>query len=427
MTLQSVVQAGPFSFSWPDGTIEQFTRTWTGEAAVDGASVTFRHGIGLRPVYGRDRVHTVTWLQGEPVVEGVEADDYPRSHSLLSRIKRDDKKLARRLEEVPTGYEAFTIVNHWEEVDAPYSPRGLAVKIVESDVESWVKLALLRRAPDPFVSPRAAQRRRGTADAPTARFEAIARDQKLAVAESLVAFEVRENGPLRQAARELTPDREAEAVVRRNAFAFLLAVIFDQNVDFERAWRAPLLLEQRLGHCDPYRMVADPEEVYRAVSTSPKLGRFHNNLGRWAVAAAERVIEFYGGDVSSIWTDVTASALQGRLAAFDGISQKKAAMTTMLLWRFMDVPIREMNGCDVAVDIHLRRVFLRAGLVERDSVGDMIAAARSLYPTLPGALDPPAWTVGRKWCRPSAPDCPACPLVQACPKLIDRAVGVTGA
>ena len=44
-------------------------------------------------------------------------------------------------------------------------------------------------------------------------------------------------------------------------FAFLLAVIFDQNVSFERAWRAPLLIQQRLGHCDALRMVAEPEAV----------------------------------------------------------------------------------------------------------------------------------------------------------------------
>jgi len=46
----------------------------------------------------------------------------------------------------------------------------------------------------------------------------------------------------------------------------------------------------------------------------------------------------------------------------------------------------------------------------------MVVAARALYPDRPGALDLPAWDIGRRWCRPAAPDCPACPLNRACPR-----------
>ena len=54
-----------------------------------------RHGIGSRHVYGRERVHTVTWIDRNPTVEGVEADDFDDSGCLVSAIKGPDRKLVR--------------------------------------------------------------------------------------------------------------------------------------------------------------------------------------------------------------------------------------------------------------------------------------------------------------------------------------------
>ena len=55
----------------------------------------------------------------------------------------------------------------------------------------------------------------------------------------------------------------------------------------------------------------------------------------------------------------------------------------------------------------------------------MIAVARRLHPARPGALDLPAWQIGRGWCHPSVPDCISCPLTAVCPKDIERAAQVT--
>jgi hypothetical protein len=53
-----------------------------------------------------------------------------------------------------------------------------------------------------------------------------------------------------------TPHPEANAFVINDPFAFLLAVIFDQGIPAERAWRAPYDLRERLGHLDPERPLA---------------------------------------------------------------------------------------------------------------------------------------------------------------------------
>lgn len=78
-------------------------------------------------------------------------------------------------------------------------------------------------------------------------------------------------------------------------------------------------------------------------------------------------------------------------------------------------------------NVHVRRVFLRTGIAEHDDQQHMIQRARLRNPERPGALDYPAWWIGHEWCRPSEPLCPACPIEATCPKLIERAAGVTSA
>ena len=159
----------------------------------------------------------------------------------------------------------------------------------------------------------------------------------------------------------------------------------------------------------------------------PKLHRFVNIVPAWLVQAAQIVLSQYGGDATRLWADEpTAIELRRRLEAFPGIGQKKAAMAVEILARDLGKPLQELRGGDVAYDVHLRRVFLRTGLAERDQVGHMITVARTLSPARPGALDLPAWDIGRRWCRPVDPDCPACPLNSACPRLIDRGSAVQG-
>lgn len=94
--------------------------------------------------------------------------------------------------------------------------------------------------------------------------------------------------------------------------------------------------------------------------------------------------------------------------------------------RDLGVSIADLSGSDVAFDIHLRRVFLRTGIADRDDMGHMVRAARSLHPERPGELDNPAWDVGRRWCTAGTPACSSCSLVAVCPRLIERGSRVRG-
>lgn len=139
--LVAMTAIGPFAWRWPAGQ-EAFERGWAAVATVDGREFRARHGIGRRAVYGRSRVHSVTWVEGEPVVEGVEADDFDRSECLLSLIKVTKRHL-RPGDAVPAGYASLPVVVMADEAAGPYS---LAVKLRQDDVDGWTRHALLRAA-----------------------------------------------------------------------------------------------------------------------------------------------------------------------------------------------------------------------------------------------------------------------------------------
>ena len=58
-------------------------------------------------------------------------------------------------------------------------------------------------------------------------------------------------------------------------------------------------------------------------------------------------------------------------------------MAVEILERQRGIAIHQMSGSDIAFDVHVRRVFLRTGLAERDEQHHMIAAARELHPERP--------------------------------------------
>ncbi|MHB1342436.1 MAG: HhH-GDP family DNA glycosylase [Coriobacteriia bacterium] len=224
--------------------------------------------------------------------------------------------------------------------------------------------------------------------------------------------------------------RDADALIRTSPEAFLLGVLFTQGIPAERAWAAPYLLRQRLGHLDVQKLARDTGEVAAALVMPPALHRFVHTVPGWIVDAARRLIAEYGGSAAAIWPpgshvlDVTR-----RLLAFQGIGEKKAAMTVEILMRHFSVPLAGAEFGNVAYDVHVRRVFLRAGLVAEDSATAVRDAAQAACPASPGTLDLAAWLVGRQWCRPSDPRCDECRLGAVCLRLTSlgvKGVGIAG-
>lgn len=143
--LSQVEAGGEFEFRWPDGKVEQYARTWVVQARLGSRSFDVRHAIGTRFAYERDRVRSATFVEGRPMVEGVEADDYGSTRALVSRLTRGSgNKLITPSDPVYLDYADFEVVLHSDEIVAKRSPRRVALKIVEDDINAWVTHAMVR-------------------------------------------------------------------------------------------------------------------------------------------------------------------------------------------------------------------------------------------------------------------------------------------
>lgn len=252
---------------------------------------------------------------------------------------------------------------------------------------------------------------------------------RTSVAAELVRYgaELAEQGAA-QVGDAFTDVPEADALIKASPEAFLLAVLFTQGVPAERAWAGPYLLRERLGHLDLRRLASERAAVDEAVCRTPALHRFKHTMAGWISDAAERLLECWGADASAIWSDTpSALVLTERLSRFRGIGRKKAAMSVEILSRHFGVVIEGLDRGTVAYDVQVRRVFLRAGLVDRDTPELIAAAAARAYPTAPGSLDLPTWLVGRQWCHPRRPLCGECRLGSVCPRFVERSVEGVGA
>ena len=232
-----------------------------------------------------------------------------------------------------------------------------------------------------------------------------------------VVVRLREFGRTRGDSDWSALDKETESLVRRDPFAFLVAVAFDRGMPWEKAWRIPTQIN-RQGLLDAVRLAnmgeADVAALLDGLAVRPRWGSKQG--AKTLLDAARLVAERYGGDARAIWEDSSPVEVEKTLQEIRGLGSGIASMTTRIL--------RDDCGCfrgqerqiDVKPDVHLVRVFVRSGLSEGDSATEATQAARRLNPQFPGELDWPAWRIGQDWCHRGEPDCGQCPLTGECAK-----------
>ena len=90
-------------------------------------------------------------------------------------------------------------------------------------------------------------------------------------------------------------------------------------------------------------------------------------------------------------------------------------MATNILVRELKVPVSDKFSIDISVDVHIRRVFKRFGLVRNEAVDEeIIYTARELNPEYPGVFDLAVWEIGRNWCKAKSPNCASCYMHKHC-------------
>ncbi|QVK18267.1 endonuclease III [Mycoplasmatota bacterium] len=211
---------------------------------------------------------------------------------------------------------------------------------------------------------------------------------------------------------------EVKKFLITNPNAFLFGLISDQSIKAELAWSLPLRLKERIGYFNIKRIANEinEEEMETIIKKKPSLHRYPKNIAKYLIYASKILVYKYDGNASNIWKNTSAKELIMRLQEFKGISHKKASLGCLLLVRDFNLDLIDKENINIVYDIHIRRIFLRAGLCENDKIEDIYNAAKKIYPQFPGYLTSMFWAIGRDICRPKNPECNLCPIEKHCMK-----------
>jgi endonuclease III len=204
---------------------------------------------------------------------------------------------------------------------------------------------------------------------------------------------------------------------------FLIACICDRQMKAETAWLVPFALGQRIGGRFDFASLAalSVDDLTRLFAEPTPIHRLRLQMPVLVHAAMERVARDYSGDAGAIWSGRPSSAaVICRLLEFRGVGPKIATMTANILARDFRVPFADKYSIDISVDVHVKRVFARLGLITLEGTEEqvnlrVIYQARALYPEYPGIFDFALWELGRNVCKASDPRCGVCQLRQLCP------------
>lgn len=132
----------------------------------------------------------------------------------------------------------------------------------------------------------------------------------------------------------LALDPEADALLDREPLALLVAMVLDQQVPMERAFAAPLALQQRLGgQLDAAAIAtADPDTLADIFAARPALHRFPRAMSRRVQDLCRVIADDYRGDAARVWDGPpSGAALVQRLQALPGFGAQKAKIFAALL------------------------------------------------------------------------------------------------
>lgn len=208
--------------------------------------------------------------------------------------------------------------------------------------------------------------------------------------------------------------------------AFIIGLISDQSVKAETAWSLPYKLSERLGNFDFKEILKKYNEktIEDIIIKKPSLHRYPSRMANYIYNAMNDIVIKYDSKAENIWKNKTAAEIVESLEKFKGISHKKASLGALILVRDLGIDILDKENIDIAYDIHIRRLFLRLGLVDEDVQEKILEEARKIYPEFPGRLTTAFWTIGREFCRPTEPSCLICPLYECCNKDLEKSKNV---
>lgn len=211
---------------------------------------------------------------------------------------------------------------------------------------------------------------------------------------------------------------------------FLIGVMFDRVMRYKRSWKnAEVFCEKYGNDNNPVTLwkrlskmkEEDMEKIMKSGNNGKAFHRLQGTFIKGLPKAAALILEKYNGHPEKIWKyQRNPKSVEARFDEIPNIGPALAIMATRILVKTYGYIGGEKSYrlLDVKADVHVTRVFKRAGLSPADATSqDIVKEARKLYPKDPSILDVPSWEIGQKWCRPKKPKCKECVLKEYCLRL----------
>ena len=127
--------------------------------------------------------------------------------------------------------------------------------------------------------------------------------------------------------------------MERDPFALLVAMLLDQQVPMEWAFRGPLELSRRLGGLDAATVAAmSPDALVEAFVAKPALHRYPASMATRVHELASFIVSEYGGRPELLWQGAKDPAtLLKRLEALPGYGPQKAKIFLSILGKRLKV------------------------------------------------------------------------------------------
>lgn len=135
----------------------------------------------------------------------------------------------------------------------------------------------------------------------------------------------------------LSQDPDADALLSQDPLALLLGMLLDQQIPMEKAFRGPLVLQERLGRLDA-GAIAEAPHLAELFARTPAIHRFPGSMAGRVQELCRHLVEEYDGSAERVWQGVgSGEELLARLEALPGFGRQKAQIFLALLAKQLNV------------------------------------------------------------------------------------------
>ena len=158
----------------------------------------------------------------------------------------------------------------------------------------------------------------------------------------------------------VTGNADADRLLNHDPLALMIAMLLDQQITIELAFRGPARLAERLGGEVDARVIASmaPDDFIEICRTKPALHRFPTSMAGRIQDMCRHVVDRYDGDAARIWRRVRrAETIRDRLLEVPGFGPEKVQIFMALLAkRFGLRPLGWEDAAGAFADGELRSV-----------------------------------------------------------------------